>query len=203
MSDDTRQEAAIEWLTKRFYTEEAARMVAPTLLAAIDAKDPLRRPPGDEAVRAFLYAYDGALGHRGQKAMGGLIAALAIMRGETVTEFTSRTIDGVPTRVRYTEANPPPDAIEDRLAALEGRLMLNADQRAFMDRLSRSVEVLLYDTGKNVDAENLQISRRVAFPQPERAWPPADCFDSLRCGQAKLCLDLYPFIHCPHAGERA
>lgn len=201
MSDDPRQEAAIEWLTKRFYTEEAARMVAPTLLAAIDAKDPLRRPPGDEAVRAFLYAYDGALGHRGQKAMGGLIAALAVMRGEAVTEFTSRTIDGVPTRVRYTEANPPPDAIEDRLAALEARPQWTTEK----NRLLRHIAQIVFSERKRhedyIETGALIDAAFESAPDPRPEWLSAKCLKWRECKKYSSCL-ARTFI-CPHAGERA
>lgn len=45
------------------------------------------------------------------------------------------------------------------------------EMREFIVRLSRSVEMLLFDVGKNVDAEDLQSSRRTALT-PAATWPP-------------------------------
>lgn len=53
MSDDLRMRAARTWLISRGYIDEAAEQLAPELLAALDAVDPLRQVRGD-AVDAAL-----------------------------------------------------------------------------------------------------------------------------------------------------
>jgi len=57
MSDDPRLRVAIGWLTRPLYMPEAAVMVAPKLLAELDAVDPLRRPVDGDAVEAGRIAY--------------------------------------------------------------------------------------------------------------------------------------------------
>ena len=52
MSDDPRMRAARSWLVSRHYTDEAAEQLAPQMLAALDAVDPLRQR--GHAVEALL-----------------------------------------------------------------------------------------------------------------------------------------------------
>lgn len=178
------------------------------VLAVIDASDPLRQPPSDEAVDAALEAAMGVMWRDAdslpivQRNMrNALLAALAVMRGEVTTQFVNCTIGDVPAGVRLTEeSNPPPDIIEDRLAAVDVMLRWTAEK----NRLLRHVAQVVFSERKRHE-DYVEISALIdaAFPTPEpdRVWPLDGCIaiHPDRCVKFNRCIR----ADCPHAGERA
>lgn len=130
MSDNPRLTALMA--ARRNYPNWSAVKV----LAAIDASDPLRQPPSDEALDAALEAAmvltwgdaDSQPVVRSHM-RNVLLAALAVMRGEKPADAIDAFID----------ANPPPDAIEDRIAALEARPVWTAEKEALLQGLVAEV----------------------------------------------------------------
>lgn len=104
----------------------------------------------------------------------------------------------------FIDANPPPDAIEDRLAALEARpqwteekervvkFALNTLRRSMLNGNIGTFWKWLAQAGSAIDS---------VFPQPERVWPPVGCLapDLEYCAVRGRCVG----HTCPHAGEYA
>lgn len=101
--------------------------------------------------------------------------------------------------LEVVDANSPPDAIEDRLAALEARSQFTAEMEALLQGLVAEVMAIA------PHREFIALSRAFnkAFPQPERAWPPADCKHPTHCQHNPVGACCHPHSDCPHAGERA
>lgn len=223
---------------------------ASTLLAALDAEDPLRQPSSDEAVDIALDEWFRNNWRATSRVKdlridmhGAIVAALAVMRGESVA--SSRTTPEptlyqalavvLPMLRRYAEdagdvsaiatvvwaegvlrdaadpepavvssevvdANPPPGAIEERIAALEVRPQWTAEKEALLQGLVAEVMAVA------PQREFIALSRvfNKAFPRSDRAWPPKDCLlEVLHPEHKSPCVVVCERSDCPHAGEYA
>lgn len=231
MPNNPRLAALVNFLESRYsHSPERAREWADSVLPLIDAVDPLRQPPSDEAVEAAFSAW--FVGNPPNSSMlrndmrRALAAAVAVMRGETAIQFVNCTIGDAPAGVRFSDyqsapnhtdlmvspeaidafvdANPPPDAIGDRLTALEARPQWTAEKERVvkfaLNTLRRSMLNGNVATFGKWLAESDSVIKS-AFPQPERVWPPADCLEKETCTRSGYCEA--DGTNCSHAGERA
>jgi hypothetical protein len=159
---------------------------AETMLARIDAEDPMRREPSGEAVEAalnewFSHAWRQMANSDGlfKSMRKALTAALAVMAGENV------------------EPDPkPPDPKPEWTAAKEALLRFLSARMAGHGAEARNA----WTRDERAHYARLQID---AFTKPEPVWPPKDC--TLLQQGANTCLHYKECGSpiCPHAGERA
>lgn len=207
---DPRLAALVNLLETRYsHSPERAREWAGDILPLIDAADPLRQPPSDAAVYAGLDAWFGPEWRRWENAhhfvsrmRRNIVAVLGVMRGET---------DPKPAVIPADDRNPPPDAVDDRLAALEARPQFTAEKADLLQYLAGTA-MMTFD--KTIVRRIIVEKLNAAFPintnpptadlQPERAWPPKDCLLAvLRQDRKSPCAVVRERLECPHAGERA
>lgn len=193
---DPRLAALVNLLETRYsHSPERAREWAGDVLPLIDAEDPLRQAPSDAAVYAGLDAWFGPewrnwenAHHFVSRMRRNIVAVLGVMGGKT---------DPKPAVIPADDRNPPPDAVDDRLTALEARPQFTAEMEALLQGLVS--EVMAIAPHREFIALSRVFSK--AFPQPERAWSPTGCLapDLGYCSVRGRCV----LPTCPHAGERA
>ncbi len=109
-------------------------------LADLDAVDPLRQPVSADRVDAALDAYYGGRDWRDD----WLESSIAVEK------------------IRMTDALA---AADHAPGIAPEKPDMTAKQRIFFECLSKSVEMLLFNQGKNVDAARLQQIKHAAFPE--------------------------------------
>lgn len=163
---------------------------AEMMLAAIDVRDSLRHPPGNEAVEAALDEwFNGNEWSAGRDANSiqrlqddmrrGLTAALAVMAG---TEVKHSPLPEAP------PAEKPEWTAEQREAVLTAIKGLFVGVQNSMDVLT--VRRMVFDTEQKFLA---------AFAKSELVWPPSGC----RMPEGYKCHEICVRTDCPDAGERA